>query len=125
MDLDYQPEHRAPNQTHPLLSNNNYDKLKKVTTIVLPALVTLWLTIANVWNLPNSQEIGLTIGAINTFFGVVLAVATNTYNKSDEKFDGQINVLEGDEKTTMQLELDKGPEVLKEQSEVAFRVVKE
>jgi hypothetical protein len=125
MDLDYQPEHRAPNQTHPLLSNKNYDRLKKITTIVLPAMVTLWLTIANVWDLPNSQEVGLTLGAINTFLGVVLGVATNTYNKSDEKFDGQINVLQGDDKTTMQLELDKGPEVLKEQDVVAFRVNRE
>jgi hypothetical protein len=88
-------------------------------------MVTLWLTIANVWDLPNSQEVGLTLGAINTFLGVVLGVATNTYNKSDEKFDGQINVLQGDDKTTMQLELDKGPEVLKEQDVVAFRVNRE
>ncbi len=125
---EYNPEHAAPVQpsaTHPLLSNSTYDKLKKVTTLVLPAAVTLWLTIANIWNLPNSQEIGLTIGAINTFFGVVLVVATNTYNKSDEKFDGVMNVVETPDKTSFQLELNEGPEALTQQDQVALRIVKE
>ena len=69
------------------ISNKTYDKLKFVAQIVLPALATLYGTLAHIWNLPFASEIPLTIMAVDTFLGVLLGISKIKYDK--ENGDGE------------------------------------
>ena len=67
------------------MSNKTYDMLKNLTQLVLPALGTLYFTIAGIWNLPYAEQIVGTITAIVTFLGVLLKIASMNYNKKIDK----------------------------------------
>ena len=62
------------------LTNKTYDILKYVALIVLPAIATLYSTLAQIWGLPYAEQIPLTIMAIDTAMGVLLKISTDTYN---------------------------------------------
>lgn len=66
------------------LQNRTYDILKWITTIVLPALGTLYFALSGIWGFPYGEQIVGTITAIVTFFGVVLGISTKNYNKESE-----------------------------------------
>lgn len=66
------------------LSNTTYDVLKWVCTIVLPALATLYATLGGIWGLPYTDEIPVTITAIDTFLGACLMISSSNYKKGDE-----------------------------------------
>ena len=66
------------------LSNKVYDILKYIVTIVLPALTTLWLTIASIWHIPYGEPIGATMGAIAVFLGALIGISSKNYNSSLE-----------------------------------------
>lgn len=68
-----------------MLSNKTYDILKYVVTIVLPALTTLWLTIASIWNIPLGEPIGATMGAITVFLGALIGISSKNYNNSNDE----------------------------------------
>lgn len=63
-----------------LMDNKTYDILKFIAMIVLPALGTLYFTLAAIWGLPNSNEVVGTITAIDTFMGALLGLSTKAYN---------------------------------------------
>lgn len=67
------------------MSNKIYDVLKIIAQIVLPALATLYVTIAGIWGLPFPEEISGTIMAIDTFLGAVLMISSSNYNKKGAK----------------------------------------
>ena len=68
------------------MSNKLYDILKNVSMVVLPALATLWLTLAGIWNLPYGEAIAATITATATFLGALLKISSIQYNKkTDDK----------------------------------------
>lgn len=64
------------------LSNKTYDILKRLSMVVLPAVATMCITIANIWGIPYGEEISATIMAINTCLGIVLGISTKQYNKT-------------------------------------------
>lgn len=64
------------------MSNKVYDILKYISLIVLPALATLYLTIATIWGLPNGEAVAATITAIDTFLGALLGVSSKKYAES-------------------------------------------
>lgn len=64
------------------LPDNVYNILKYLAQIVLPALATLYLALAGIWNLPFGEQVSGTIMAIDTFLGVLLGIASANYNKS-------------------------------------------
>lgn len=66
------------------MNSKIYDVLKYVAQIILPALATLYLTLAGIWGLPFGEAISGTIMAIDTFLGVALKISTNNYNKNKE-----------------------------------------
>ena len=66
------------------MNSKIYDALKYVAQIILPALATLYLTLAGIWVLPFGEAISGTIMAIDTFLGVALKISTNNYNKNKE-----------------------------------------
>ena len=102
---EYQPEHAAPETQKFWLSEKWYNVLKWITQIVLPALATFYLTIGALWNLAEPEKVAATIVAVDTFLGVVLMLATNSYNNSEARFDGQLNVFDSPEKKTFVLDV--------------------
>lgn len=64
------------------LKNKTYDILKYIVTIVLPAVTTLWLTIASIWKIPYGEPIGATMGAITVFLGALIGISSKNYNNS-------------------------------------------
>ena len=67
------------------MSNKTYDGLKYVVTIVLPAITTLWLTLASIWNFPYAEAIGATLGAITVFLGALIGVSSAKYKIASNK----------------------------------------
>lgn len=67
------------------MSNKIYDVLKFIAQIVLPAMATLYVSIASLWGLPYPEEISGTIMAIDTFLGAVLMISSNQYYKDKEE----------------------------------------
>lgn len=82
------------------MTNHVYDKLKIIALIVLPALVTLWVSISTIWGLPYTEEIAGTLAAIDTFLGALLKISGDKYNPVRELTEDEINgshvVLLGD-----------------------------
>lgn len=63
-----------------ILDNKIYDILKFIALVVLPAIGTLYFTLAGIWGFPYGEEIVGTIVAIDTFLGALLQISTNNYN---------------------------------------------
>ncbi len=62
-----------------------YDILKWITMVCLPAITTLWLTLASIWNFPYAEPIGATLGAITVFLGALLGIGSVKYKLMSEK----------------------------------------
>ena len=63
-------------------SNKTYDKLKWIAQYFLPALGTLYFTLAGIWGLPYGEQIVGTISALDIFLGVLLGLSSRQYNKT-------------------------------------------
>lgn len=63
------------------MSNKMYDALKWVAQYLLPALGTLYFTLAQVWGLPFGEQIVGTVTAVDTCLGVLLGISSVQYNK--------------------------------------------
>lgn len=66
------------------MSNKLYDILKFIAQIVLPALGTLYFSLATKWGLPYAEQIVGTITVVDTFLGTILGISTIKYNKSKD-----------------------------------------
>lgn len=66
------------------MSNKTYDILKNIALIILPALATLWLTVAQIWSLPYGEAIAATITAVSVFLGAILKISSNFYNRIED-----------------------------------------
>ena len=64
------------------MSNKVYDVLKWIAQLLLPALGTLYFALAGIWGLPYGEQVVGTITAIDTFLGVLLGIASNSYCKN-------------------------------------------
>ena len=65
-----------------VLNDKTYNILKYLAQIVLPAIATLYLALAGIWNLPFGEQVSGTIMAIDTFLGVLLGISSANYNKN-------------------------------------------
>lgn len=79
---------------NPMLSQKAYDSLKQAAQYWLPALGVLYAALAALWNFPYAIQVVGTITAVDTFLGVFLGFAKSSYDKSDTKFDGTLNVTQ-------------------------------
>lgn len=105
------------------LSNKMYDVLSNTVKLVLPAIGTLYFTIASVWELPYGDQVVGSLAALATFFGVILVVAKKAWNS---EMDGSIIVDQTDpEKDLYSIELNAPLEELTENKSVALKVVKD
>ena len=119
------------NPTNPvlLISNKSYDVLKEVTTVWLPALGTLYFTVAQVWGLPFAEQVVGTITAIVVFFGLVLKISSSSYSKVAGNYvtpSGSLVINTSDpDKDTYLLQLDSSLSELKGKSTLTLQVVEE
>ena len=66
------------------MTNATYNVLKWIASTGIPAITTLWLTIASIWGLPFAVPIGATMAAIDLFLGTLIGIASITYAKTQE-----------------------------------------
>lgn len=102
--------------------NMTYNVLKFFAQILLPAVGTLYFALAGIWGLPDAERVIGSITAFDTFLGVLLSFSAVSYNKSDAKYAGTIQVNETDEKKTFLLDLNSDPDDLDKKKEVLFKI---
>ena len=70
-----------------LVKNSTYDILKALATIILPAIATLYITLASIWGFGLANEVNATIEAIicfiNALLGLFIAQSSKAYHKGD------------------------------------------
>lgn len=107
----------------PLLSNQTYNYLKHLASIGLPLAAALYYALGQIWHLPDEAQVMATIAAVNTALGGMLGYSTVTYNASEARYAGVIQVAETDLKKIFSLNLNDLPEELEKLSEATFKVV--
>jgi hypothetical protein len=107
------------------MNSKTYDRLKQVAQIWLPGLGTLYFTMANLWNLPASEEIVGSIVAIDAFLGLVLHISTQGYNAIGQ-YDGTCHVMTSEDgtKKTFQLVMNDDPsgEGFENKPSISFKI---
>ena len=86
---------KAPTKSEPVkvtpgffqIKNSTYDILKALATIILPAIATLYITLAAIWGFGLANEVNATIEAIicfiNALLGLFIAQSSKAYHKGD------------------------------------------
>lgn len=62
-----------------MFTNRQYDILKWIAQILLPALGTLYFALSQIWGLPYGEEIVGTITAVDAFLGALLGLSSAKY----------------------------------------------
>jgi len=82
-----------PNSTGKYAMNSRlYDILKDTALIYLPALGTLYVTLATIWGLPSGEQVAATALGLSTFLGVCLKISKTSYDNSDKSTDAYLYV---------------------------------
>lgn len=92
-DAEYDPQHDQP--TYPLLSDKQYDILKRFQIILLPGLAAFYAAIAAMFELPGTDKVTGGAVALGTLIGVVLLFAGKSYKRAVETgtaLDGTMEV---------------------------------
>lgn len=111
----------SPTSTNLQLSSPAYDQIKRVTTVVLPGLATLYFTLAQIWGLPAAEQVVGTITAINLFLGVLLSLSSRSYNA--DGVAGELNITTKDDGgKLLTLDITQNPDILEKKTEVRFKV---
>ncbi len=107
-----------------ILSGPVYKTLKPLTTTILPGAAALYIALALIWGLPAAEQVAGTITAVNTFLGLLLGLSTRAYNKSDEKYDGEIAIGEKpDGRKVYSINVkDEDPSAIDEKPQILLRV---
>lgn len=64
-----------------MFTNRQYDILKWIAQILLPALGTLYFALSQIWGLPYGEEIVGTITAVDAFLGALLGLSSAKYRE--------------------------------------------
>ena len=106
----------------PLLGDKTYNAVKRSATIILPALATLYLTLAQVWGFPEPEKVVTTITALNTFLGVLVQISKKSYYASGQQYAGEIQVQDVGDKKIASLVVDGDPEDILTMKEATFKI---
>lgn len=104
-----------------IVEGKTYDTLKWIAQILLPAIGTLYFTLAQIWGLPSAEEVVGTIVAVDAFLGILLGISQSNFNTGVAK--GTIETVETDGKLTYSLNLDDDPQNLRNKKRAIFDVV--
>lgn len=105
-----------------IFGQKTYDFLKFLALILLPAVGTLYFTLAQIWGWSNGEAIVGTIMAVDLFLGAILGIASKTYNNSDVKYTGTITLTPNEEENTTDLKFSVDPNKLTGSSEAIFKI---
>lgn len=108
-----------------IIKGKAYDAIRWFAQIVLPALGTFYASVAGIWGLPAADQVVGTILALVTLLGVILGISKVSYDRSDAKYDGELNIREGEDgRRIAALELKKyeDPGDVVNQKELLFKV---
>lgn len=61
------------------MSDKAYDVIRILGNIVLPALATLYGTLAGIWGLPYGEQIVASISAVALFLNALLKISSDNY----------------------------------------------
>ena len=109
-----------------MLPSKLYDILKPVAQVWLPALGAAYFSLAQIWGLPEAEEVVGTITIIDTTLGVILGISTSKFNdpgKPAGKYDGDVNVTQtalGKQMVNLSFNIE--PEELMEKRELLLKV---
>jgi hypothetical protein len=104
-----------------VITGKLYDWLKWLAQIVLPALGTLYFTLAGIWELSDADKVVGTIMAIDLFLGVLLGISQVAFNKGIENA-GEVHV-DPEGKLSFQIDGDKADlDNIDKKTEVRFKV---
>ena len=62
------------------MSNKSYDTLKLIALILTPVLAFL-ASVANIWEIPYSEQIVATLTGIDTLVGAIVVALKTAYDK--------------------------------------------
>lgn len=106
-----------------MITGKLYNVLKFLAQVVLPALATLYVTLAGLWGLPAVEAVVGTIVAFDTFLGVVLQISSSNYNSATAQ--GTLHITDSAEGKMFNLHLEGDPEYeLEGKDRVVFKVNK-
>jgi hypothetical protein len=123
--------HKADEPKSPLLNGGLYDAAKAFALVWLPALGTLYFTLAQIWGLPAAEEVTGTILAVDTFLGVVLKISSTQHDsiqavKAEQKVAGFISATGGANELSghpdLALTLTKDPKEVLQHDEVTLKI---
>lgn len=107
-----------------LLSNLLYDILKVVSQLLIPSCAMIYFGLAALFDLPNAIPIGMMLASIASCLGMILHIASKSYNSSNAKYDGAINIIEKpDGGLLYSLELESDIDDLAEKKMILFKVL--
>lgn len=105
------------------MNDKVYDVLKRMVQIVLPAFGVFYMSIGAAWGLPGTKQVSDTILAVCTFIGVLLSISTRSYNKSDAKYDGALDITNNEDGSKIySLNLNQDTSALDSKKNVNFKV---
>lgn len=76
------------------MSDKLYNFLKFLALVLLPAVAAAYFTLAQLWGLPNAEQVVGTIAVAETFLGVLVRAASKSWDNSDTKYDGEFEEAE-------------------------------
>lgn len=114
---------KAEDTTTPLFSNRTYTFVLRTAAFVLPLLGALYFGLAGLWDFPNPEKVVGSIAVVNVFFGGLLKFGMISYDNSDAKYDGDLEVSETDSSQVFGVNLSTDPDTLAKQDKVTFKVV--
>lgn len=103
-------------------SNKLYDLLKSFATLGLPAVATLYFTLAQLWGFPNPEQVVGTITAVNVFLGLLLRISSKSFEANEDAYAGSIDIEKTENGSVYSLVLNGSPEELDGQSTVKFKI---
>lgn len=89
-------------------SNRLYDTLKFIAQILLPGAGGAYFALAQIWNLPNAEQVVGTVTVVDGFLGLFLKKSSDNYEKSEAKYDGDVLV---DEHGETKIALNEHPDI--------------
>jgi len=106
-----------------MLSNNIYNKFNLFVQLIMPAVITLYATLASIWKWEHVTEVTSSISALTVFIGILLRISNKSYINSDSRFGGNIIVTENETGVkTYSLEVNGDPADIVNQKEITFKV---
>lgn len=63
-------------------NESNYDKLKTIA-LIMPLFIVLYEAIGKIWAIPYTDQITMTLTAINAFIGGLVKLSNIKYNNTE------------------------------------------